>query len=157
MTPRRTLRLCSIHIAQLMTHPAIYTIPFTLQLCYKPLGILQRITKSQKFYISSHNGLQKIHNINFVWHRWQSFPEREQSSRNFCLFPSDFLRTINSAFSENRSIISWLPSIHHINICTQPWFTMKEVMQDVNQPQNWLHLATWKQSLRNIISSFTYT
>ena len=34
------------HIVQLMTHPAIYTQPFTLQLRYKPLGILQRVTKS---------------------------------------------------------------------------------------------------------------
>ena len=43
---------------QLMTHPAIYTLPFTLQLCYKPLGILQRVTKSQKVHISSHDKLQ---------------------------------------------------------------------------------------------------
>ena len=42
MTPRGTLGLCCVHIAQLMTHPAVYTLPFTLQLCYKPLGILQR-------------------------------------------------------------------------------------------------------------------
>ena len=59
MTPRGTLGLCSIHIAQLMTHPAVYTLPFTLQLCYKPLGILQRVTKSQKVHMSSHDGLQK--------------------------------------------------------------------------------------------------
>ena len=42
MTPRGTLGLCCVHIAQLMTHPAIYTLPFTLQLRYKPLGILLR-------------------------------------------------------------------------------------------------------------------
>ena len=53
MTPRGTLGLCCAHIAQLMTHPAIYTLPFTLQLCYKPLGILQRVTKSHKVHISS--------------------------------------------------------------------------------------------------------
>ena len=57
MTPRGTLGLCCVHIAQLMTHPAIYTTPFTLQLCYKPLGILQRVAKSQKAHISSHDGL----------------------------------------------------------------------------------------------------
>ena len=85
MTPRETLWLCCVHIAQLMTHPAIYTTPFTLQLCYKPLGILQRVTKSQKVHISSHDGLQKLHNINFVWCRSQGFPERKQSSRNFLL------------------------------------------------------------------------
>ena len=57
MTPRGTLGLCCVHIAQLMTHPAIYTLPFTLQLCYKRL---QMVTKSQKVHISSHDGLQKL-------------------------------------------------------------------------------------------------
>ena len=61
MTPRGTLGLCCVHIAQLMTHLAIYTLPFTLQLCYKPLGTLQRVTKSQKVHISSHDVLQKSH------------------------------------------------------------------------------------------------
>ena len=49
MTPRGTRGLCCVHIAQLMTHPAVY----------KPLGILQRVTKSQKVHMSSHDGLQK--------------------------------------------------------------------------------------------------
>ena len=40
MTPRGTLGLCHVHIAQLMTHPVVYTLPFTLQLCYKRLGKL---------------------------------------------------------------------------------------------------------------------
>ena len=31
MTPRETLGLCCVHIAQLMTHAAVYTLPFTLQ------------------------------------------------------------------------------------------------------------------------------
>ena len=62
MTPRGTLGLCCVHIAQLVTHLAIYTLLFTLQLCYKPLGILQRVTKSQKVHISSHDKLQKLHN-----------------------------------------------------------------------------------------------
>ena len=31
MTPRGTLGLCCVFIAQLMTHPAICTLPFTLQ------------------------------------------------------------------------------------------------------------------------------
>ena len=66
MTPRGTLGLCCVHIAQLMTHPAIYTLQFTLQLRYKPLGKLQRVTKSQKVHISSHDGLKKLHNINFA-------------------------------------------------------------------------------------------
>ena len=38
MTPRGILGLCCVHIAQLVTHPAAYMLPFTLQLCYKPLG-----------------------------------------------------------------------------------------------------------------------
>ena len=66
MTPRGTLGLCCVHIAQLMTHPAVNTLPFTLQLCYKPLGIQQRVTKSQKVHISSHDVLQKLNNINFA-------------------------------------------------------------------------------------------
>ena len=83
MTSRGTLRLCCVHIAQCMTHPAIYTVPFTLQLCHKPLGILQRVTKNQKAHMSSHYGLKKLHNIKFTWHRPQNFPEKEQRSRNF--------------------------------------------------------------------------
>ena len=59
MTPRGALGLCCIHIAQLMTHPTVYALPFTLQLCYKPLGVLQRETKSQKVHISSQDVLQK--------------------------------------------------------------------------------------------------
>ena len=73
MTPRGTLGLCCVHIAQLMTHPAIYTLPFTLQLCYKPLGILQRVTKSQKVHISIYDGLQNLHNINLALHWSQGF------------------------------------------------------------------------------------
>ena len=57
MTPRGTLGLCCVYIAQLMTHTTVYTLLFTLQLCYKPLGILQRVTKSQRVHISSHNRL----------------------------------------------------------------------------------------------------
>ena len=57
MTPRVTVGLCCVHIAQLVTHPAVYTLPFTLELYYKALGILQRVTKGQKVHISSHNVL----------------------------------------------------------------------------------------------------
>ena len=53
MTPR-------VHITQLVTHPAVCTLPFTLQLYYKPLGILQRVTKSQKVHILSHDVLQQL-------------------------------------------------------------------------------------------------
>ena len=60
MTPSRTLGLCYVRIPQLMTHPAVYTLPFTLQLCYKPLGILQRVTKGQNVHISSNIGLENF-------------------------------------------------------------------------------------------------
>ena len=56
MTPRRTLGLCCIHISQLMTHAAVYTFPFALQ----------RVTKSQKVYKSSHDVLQILHKIDFT-------------------------------------------------------------------------------------------
>ena len=74
MTPRGTVGLCCVHIAQLMTHSGICTLPFTLQLCYKPLGILQRVTKSQKGHTSSHDGLQKLHNTNLAVSRSQGLP-----------------------------------------------------------------------------------
>ena len=76
MTPRGTFELCCVHIAPLMTDLAIYTIPFTLPLCYKLLSILQRVTKSQKVDISSQDGLQKLLSISFVRNISQSFPER---------------------------------------------------------------------------------
>ena len=98
MTPKGTLGLCYVHIAQLLTHSAIYTTLFTLHLCYKPLGIPQRVTKNQKVHISSHDGLENLHNINFFWHRSQGFPEKEQSSRNFPLPQSSFLRNIDLFF-----------------------------------------------------------
>ena len=48
ITPGGTIGLCCVYIAQLMSHTAIYTLPITLHLYYKPLGILQRVTKSQR-------------------------------------------------------------------------------------------------------------
>ena len=87
MSSRGTLGLCCVHIAQLMTHPAVYALPFTLQLCYKPLGILQRVTKSQKVHISSHDLLQKLHNIDFTWHRSGDFLKEEVEKQEFPAFP----------------------------------------------------------------------
>ena len=86
MIPRGTLGLCCVHIAHLMTHPAVYTLPFTLQLCYKPLGILQRITKNQKVHISSHDVLQKSHTCEedgahlriFSWHLLMNFEKSKK-------------------------------------------------------------------------------
>ena len=48
--------------------------------------------------ISRHDGLQIFYNISFGWHRFQGFPERGQSNRNFLLTPINFLRTINLMF-----------------------------------------------------------
>ena len=50
MTSRGTFGLCYVDIAQLMTHPATYTLPYILKLYYKPLGIMQKETKSQKVH-----------------------------------------------------------------------------------------------------------
>ena len=72
MTSRGTLGLCCFYTAQLMTRAAVYTLLFTLQLCYRPLGILQRVIKSEKVHISSHV-FQKLHNIDFVRHNSQGF------------------------------------------------------------------------------------
>ena len=73
-----------------MTHPAICTLPFTLQLCYKPLGILQRVTKSEKVHISGHNELQKLHNINFPLHRSRSLLRERLDKQEFPPFHITF-------------------------------------------------------------------
>ena len=86
MTPRGTIGLCCVHIAQLMTHPGVYTLPFTLQLCYKRLGILQRVTKGPKVHISSHDVLQKSYTCEGAahlricfWHLLLNFEKPKKS------------------------------------------------------------------------------
>ena len=101
MTPRETLGLRCAHIAQLMTHPAIYTIPLTLQLCYKPLGILQRVTKSQKVHISSHDELQKLHNINFPGYRSPGFLREWLEKQEFPTHPVTFFKKNQKPFPWN--------------------------------------------------------
>ena len=100
MTPRGTLGLCCVHIAQLVTHLAIYTLLFTLQLCYKPLGILQRVTKSQKVHISSHDKLQKLRNINFSGHMSRGFLREGLEKQEFP--PSSV-----TFFKNNRKSFPW--------------------------------------------------
>ena len=59
MTPRETLGLGYVHIAQLITHRLFkhYHLPcFMLQ----ALGIPQRVSKSQKVHISSHDRFQNF-------------------------------------------------------------------------------------------------
>ena len=87
MTARGTLGLCCVHINQLMTHPAIYALPFTLQLCYKPLGILQRVTKTQKVHISSHDGLKKLQNINLLEMKGPKASQRKSRVAEISPFP----------------------------------------------------------------------
>ena len=97
MTPRGTC----VHITQLMTHPAVNTLPFTLRLRYKPLGIQQRVTKSQKVHISSHDVLQKLNNINFAWHRSQDFLKEEVEKQEFPAFPMKAFENNQKLFSLN--------------------------------------------------------
>ena len=87
MSPRGTiLGLCCVHIAQLMTQLGVYTLLFALQLCYKPLGILQRVTKNQKVHISGHDVIQKLDTceggghlrISF-WHSLMNFEKPKKS------------------------------------------------------------------------------
>ena len=106
MTSRGTLGLCCVHIAQLMTRPVVYTLPFTLQLCYKPLGILQRVTKSQKVHIPSHDVSQKLNNIDFAWHRSRDFLKEEVEKQEFPAFPMKAFENNQKLFSSNLIIYS---------------------------------------------------
>ena len=101
MTPRGTLGLYCVHIAQLMTDTATYTLPFTLQLCYKPVGIQQKITKSQRVYIFSHDVLQKLHNINFARHRSRGFLGERVEKQEFSPSPINFFENNQEPFSWN--------------------------------------------------------
>ena len=105
--PRGILELFCVHIPQLMTYPAVYTLPFTLQLCYKPLGISKRVTKSQKFIYqimmyckNLTSGLLDI--------GWRSSQSGGRENGNFLLPLLISLRTI-----KNRVPAIW-ESIHHI-------------------------------------------
>ena len=84
---RGTLWLCCVYIAQLMTHPAVYTLPFILQLCYKSLGILQRVTKGQKVHFWSHDGWQNLKTSLLGWreynHVFIGFASNEFALQNF--------------------------------------------------------------------------
>ena len=60
MTPKGALGLFYVPFSKLNIHPTIYTLLFTLQVCYKPLGLVQIVKRSQKVHISSHDGLQNF-------------------------------------------------------------------------------------------------
>ena len=101
MIPRGTLGLCCAHIAQLMTHPAIYPLPLTLRLCYKPLGILQSVSKNQKVHISSHDELSKLHNINFPGYRSPCFLREWLKKQEFPTYPVTFFKNNHKPFAWN--------------------------------------------------------
>ena len=93
-----------------MTHPAIYTLPFTLQLCYNHLGILQRVTKSKKAHTSSHDKLQKLYNINFPGHRSRSFLKERVEKQEFPPSPVTFFKkqpkTLSLKFESQYTILN---------------------------------------------------
>ena len=71
-----------------MTHNGIYTLPFILQLYYKSLCILQRVSKHQKVHISSHDVLQKITSTLLnIGLRFSQRGGREAGISSFPLFP----------------------------------------------------------------------
>ena len=117
LIPRKTVGLCWVHIDQLITYPAVYTLLFTLQLCYKPLGTLQRVKESKSSHIKSW-WITKLFNINFSYHRSKGFQEWRQSIGNL-FFPHEILN-----LPSNRYFIFWLQSIHNINISRKPSFPM---------------------------------
>ena len=104
---KKNLQLCHVHIAQLMAHLAVYALPFTLQFCYKPLGILQRVTKSQKVHILSHV-LQKFHSIDFAKHNSLGFLMQGVEKQEYPAFPLAFLTKIKKVVPK-----IW-ESIHHM-------------------------------------------
>ena len=83
MTPRGTLGLCCVHISQLMTYLAIYTLASWHTTEGNKVKKVHRVLQSQKNHRSNHDGLEKRPNIKFARHRSHNFAEKEQSSRNF--------------------------------------------------------------------------
>ena len=99
MTPRGTRGLFCVHIAQLMTHRLFkhYHLPcFMLQ----ALRIPQRIRKSQKVYISSHDGFQNFKTPTFLHIIGPIVSQSEDRVAGISSFPHEILN-----LSSNRSII----------------------------------------------------
>ena len=90
---------CCVLLAQLMTHLDIYTLPFTLHLCYKPPGIMQRVTKSQKFHISSHDYKHFIPPT--LVNMSQGFPRRLKSSWNLYV-----IKTLQNCYKNLKETLS---------------------------------------------------
>lgn len=81
-------------------------------------------TESQKAHISSHDGMQKLNNINFTWHSCQGLPKEGQSGGNSLLYPLIFFFWLDLLFLKH--------IIHNISICKKPEFPMREVTVDAN-------------------------
>ena len=81
--------------------------------------IPERVTKSQKVHKPSHDGLQ-----NFITPTFLDTGPMIFQSENRVVGISSFPHKILN-LSSNSSIIFWLQLIHHINICTKPWFPIK--------------------------------
>ena len=81
MIPIGTFGLCCIDIFKVMTYWGNYVIPFTLQLCYKPLGKLQRVTKSQKLIYQVMMDYKNFITSSLFDICYRVF-QREKSSRN---------------------------------------------------------------------------
>ena len=82
-----------------MTHAVIYIWPFTLQLCYKPLGILLREklrVKRFKYQVMMH--CKKFITLTLLDIGPKIFSGRKWRNRNFLHLPLIFLRTIKSSF-----------------------------------------------------------
>ena len=110
--------LCS-H-CQSMTHSAIYILSFTLQLCYKPLGILQGVTKSHKVHISSDDGLP-----NFIASTLPKAGSRVSYSSRNTFFPDKMLN-----FSSNTSYS--LTGLHSPNKHLQETIVSHEGFFDIH-------------------------
>ena len=109
MTPGGTFRLCCVHIAQLMTHPTICTLSFTLQLCYKPPDIMQRVTKSQKVLYQVMMGYKLFIPSTLVgWRRSQGFPGRCNVAE-ICVSLKPCNKIVRKTWKKNSELaIPWL-------------------------------------------------
>ena len=92
-----------------------FTLSFTFQLCYKPLGKLQMVTKSQKVHISTDDGLPNF-TISTLLKIGSGFPK-------VAGIRSSLKKVLN--LSRNRSFILWMQSIHNVNIYKKPSFPMR--------------------------------
>ena len=73
---------------------------------------MQRVTKSQKVQISSHDVLQKLHNVGFAWHRSRGFLGEGIEKQKFSPFPINFLENNQKSFSSNLRVYTIVNEDH---------------------------------------------